>query len=74
MPASVNELATVFTLLDHWYAVPVPVASTSMAVVVQVSNVVPVMLLILTVGASIFCVNVIFVVLEHPLSSVTVTV
>ena len=74
VPPVVMALVAVITSFDHKYEVPVPVASTFIVVVVQVSKVVPVSLIMFTVGAATSSVITMLSVLEHPFASVTVTV
>jgi hypothetical protein len=53
---------------------PLPVAVNEMEVRLQVSSVLPVLLVIPAVGAVMFCVIMILSVSVHPLAEVTVTV
>ena len=74
VPPVVMALVAVVTSFDHKYEVPVPVASTFIVVVVQVSNAVPVVLFMLTAGTVTSSVITMLSVFEHPFASVTVTV
>ena len=74
VPPVVMALVAVVTSFDHKYEVPVPVASTFIVVVVQVSNAVPVVLFMLTAGTVTSSVIVVLAVFEHSFASVTVTV
>ena len=58
---------------DHAKLVP-PVAVTQMEVVIQVSTVVPLLLVIPAAGGVIFCVSVMLEIAVQPFDPVTVTV